>query len=97
MKLLGVSVMVLMAVALSYGFTSGGGFFESGSDLVQMPWGRVTIVDLYLALALFGAWIVRREGWKRSVPWLVGLVVGGSLVAGLYLFVSGTRSSDQAT
>ena len=97
MKSLGVVVMVLMASALVYGFTSGGGFFDGGGELVALPWGRVTIVDLYLALALFGAWIVRRDGWKRSLPWLVGLVVGGSLVAGLYLVTRAERPSNQAT
>lgn len=97
MKRLGAVVIVLMVSALAYGFVAGGGVFESGRDLTRMPWGRVTILDLYLALALFGAWIIRRDGWKRSVPWLVGLVVGGSLVAGFYLVLNRPPASDRPT
>ncbi len=52
----------------------------------------MTIVDLYVALALFGAWIVSREGAVRSLPWLLGLVVGGSLTAGVYLVYTSNRA-----
>lgn len=93
MKRLGIAVVLLMSSALVYGFASGEGFFESGGELLRNPWGTVTVIDLYLALALFGAWIIRREGVKRSIPWLVGLMVGGSLTAGLYLVFGGRHAA----
>ena len=85
MKWIGLAAFVVMLGMISYGFVSGDGFTTEGGLLMDLAWGRVTLVDLYVALAIIGAWIVKREGWRRATPWLAGLVVGGSLTAGLYL------------
>lgn len=94
MRLLGIFVTAAMALTLVYGFTQGGGFFDEGGDLLNLAWGKVTVIDLYLLLAVFGAWIVHREGWNKAIPWLVGLIVGGSLVAGVYLIFASRRSGS---
>lgn len=91
MRILGLLAAVVMTGMIIYGFVAGEGFGDEGGALLDLAWGRVTIVDLYVALALFGAWIVRREGVVRSVPWLLGLVVGGSLTAGVYLVYTSKR------
>lgn len=92
MKWIGLAAFVVMLAMISYGFVAGDGFTTEGGLLLDLAWGRVTIVDLYVALAIIGAWIVRREGWRRAIPWLAGLVIGGSLTAGLYL-VTTSRGS----
>lgn len=95
----GIRVVAAVAVlamvgALIYGFTAGD-FADEGSTLLGLAWGRVTLIDLYVGLALIGTWIVWRErSALRSVPWLVGLVVLGSLAAAAYVLLASLRSSD---
>ena len=55
--LLGVAAM---AAALYHGF-SAGDFFEEGARLTAMPWGIVSLVDLYTGFTLFSCWIFYRE------------------------------------
>lgn len=89
----GLGVAAMLA-ALAYGFTTGD-FGAEGSAILDLAWGRVTLIDLYVGLALIGSWIVMREAsWPRSLPWLVGLVVLGSLAAALYVLIASLRSRD---
>lgn len=86
-------VLVAMALTIAYGFVAGE-FGEEGSAILDLAWGRVTLIDLYLGFALFGAWIVLRErSPKRAVPWLVALAVLGNLAAAAYAFLA-ARESD---
>jgi hypothetical protein len=68
-------------------------FGEDGGALLELAWGRVTLVDLYLALLLAWSWIAWRE---RSVPraafWLVATVVTGSLALFGYLLGASLRA-----
>ncbi len=81
-----------MAVALVYGFWRGG-FFDEGATLVELAWGQVTLIDLYTGLFLFGGWIAVREGsWLRALPWWVGLVVLGNMVAAVYALTAAVGS-----
>ncbi len=74
-----------MAGALVYGFTCGQ-FAGEGRQLLRMPWGRIALVDLYIAFLLFAAWIVFREGYRlRSLLWIAAVMVLGSLAICLYL------------
>jgi hypothetical protein len=91
LSLLGV---IVMTVAISAAFMTGD-FFTEGSEIWSLPWGKVTLIDLYIALALFGAWVAYREtGWIRTVIWWVGLATLGSLAAALYLALAAFSSRD---
>ena len=46
---------VVMAGVIVYGVTQGN-FRGEGSVLISMPWGIVTLVDLYLGFVLFSGW-----------------------------------------
>jgi hypothetical protein len=82
--------VIVMVAALVYGFTAGE-FGTEGSAILDLAWGRVTLIDLYAGLALIGAWIVWREGsLLRALPWLVGMVFLGSLAAAAYVAYAGT-------
>ncbi len=92
MRTLGSIVVLVMSGALVYGFVAGEGFGTEGSQLLDLAWGRVTVVDLYLMLAVFGAWIWRRESNRlHALLWVAALVVLGSLAAGAYLLVTASR------
>ena len=85
-----------MALAILYGFSQGN-FGGDGSALWALPWGRVALIDLYLGLVIFGAWIAFRERTApRVVPWWVALITLGNFAAGLYLVWAALRS-DTAT
>jgi hypothetical protein len=85
-----------MGAALLSGFWHGD-FFIEGSLLMQLPWGRATLVDVYVGLVLFSGWIIRRE---RSGPvaalWVAAVLAGGNLAACLYVFRAAARSQGNA-
>jgi hypothetical protein len=47
-------------------------------------WGIVTLLDLYLGFLIVGAWIVVLEG-RKSVPWIVGMLVLGNFATAAYV------------
>jgi hypothetical protein len=77
-----------MTGVLVYGFTVGD-FAGEGGQLLSMPWGIVSLVDLYVGFALFSAWIVYREkSLARSVIWVVLMMVLGFWTASLYTLLA---------
>lgn len=90
----GAVVTSVMVGAILYGFLAGS-FGEEGGRILDLAWGRVTLIDLYSGLALIGAWIAWRErSIARTAPWLVGLVGLGSLAAGAYVLMAAIRSNS---
>jgi hypothetical protein len=92
--ILGGLVTLTMAAAIVYGIASGG-FVNELRDLLDAPWGRVTLIDLFLGFVIFGAWI----GWReqsvvRSAPWWIALALTGNLAAGFYLFLAARKSAS---
>ena len=89
--LLGV---LAMGTALAYGFVVGD-FAGEGKVLLGMPWGIVSLVDVYTGVALFSCWVVFRERSAiRSVGWIVSFVVLGFFAVSLYTLVALQRSED---
>ena len=83
--LLGVLAMLGILV---YGFTIGD-FSREGSMLLSMPWGIVSLVDLYTGFILFSCWVVFREkSFIRSVIWIFFIMVLGFFTASLYTFLA---------
>ena len=85
-----VAILGLMAMstALLYGFTAGD-FSGEGAVLLSMPWGIVSLVDLYVGFALFSCWIVYRErSLLPSILWIVLMIVLGSFTASLYTLIA---------
>jgi len=84
--------LLAMTAVLIYGFTQGD-FSAEGSRLMAMPWGIVSLVDLYVGFALFSCWIVFRERhWVPSVIWVVLMMVLGFWAGALYTLLA-LRSS----
>lgn len=76
---------IAMTVVIAHGFIHGN-FRQEGRWLLDHPWGRVTLVDLYLGFLLFGGWVFQRERDKRvAAAWLVGLLLLGHLTAAVYV------------
>jgi len=84
--------LLSMTGVLIYGFTIGN-FTEEGSILLSMPWGIVSMVDLYVGFILFSGWIAFRENsLKRSLFWIVLMMVLGFFTASLYTLIALQKS-----
>ena len=77
-----------MGAALIYGFASGD-FAEEGGELLSMPWGIVSLIDVYVGFFLFCGWIVFREtSLLRALPWVILVMVLGFFAGSLYTLIS---------
>jgi hypothetical protein len=80
--------ILAMGGILIYGFAVGD-FAEEGRQLLSMPWGVVSLVDVYVGLTLFSGWIVYRENsLARSIIWVFFMMVLGFFTASLYTFLA---------
>jgi vacuolar-type H+-ATPase subunit I/STV1 len=85
-----ISLLGLLAMTgiLIYGFTVGD-FSGEGARLLAMPWGIVSMVDLYVGFTLFSCWIVYREkAVLPSIIWGVLMMVLGFFTGALYTFLA---------
>jgi hypothetical protein len=77
-----------MGAVLIYAFTQGD-IAAEGAQLLSMPWGIVSLVDLYVGFALFSGWIVyREESLVRAIVWIFFVMVLGFFTASLYAFLA---------
>ena len=87
-KIVSALGVLAMTAVLIYGFTVGN-FFSEGSQLASMPWGIVSLVDLYTGFTLFSGWIIYRE---KSLPiailWTVAMMTLGFFAGSLYAFIT---------
>ena len=47
------------------------------SPIPQLPWGIVSLVDLYAGFTIFGLWIAYKETVLRTFFWVVGFIFLG--------------------
>ena len=87
-KVLALLGLLAMTGILIYGFTVGN-FSSEGAKLVAMPWGIVSLVDLYVGFTLFSCWIVFREkAILPSVIWVILMMVLGFWTGARYTFIT---------
>ncbi len=91
--LLSATGALVMLGAILYGFATGD-FGAEGGQLLDLAWGRVTLIDLYLSFAVFWAWVASRERtWATRLAWLVAIVTLGSLAICAYVALAALRSN----
>jgi hypothetical protein len=87
-KLIALVGMLAMTGILIYGFKVGN-FSAEGVKLLAMPWGIVSLVDLYVGFTLFSCWIVFREkAWLPSIIWVILMMVLGFWTGALYTLIA---------
>jgi len=87
-KLIALAGLLAMTAVLVYGFTAGN-FTAEGAKLLAMPWGIVSLVDLYVGFTLFSGWIVFREkAWLPALIWVILMMVLGFWAGALYTFIA---------
>lgn len=80
--------ILAMAGVISWAFITGD-FATEGSKLLAMPWGIVSIVDLYVGFILFSMWIIYREKtFSSSLVWVFFMLTLGFFTGSLYVFVA---------
>lgn len=80
--------ILAMGGILIYGFTVGD-FLSEGSQLLGMPWGIVSLVDLYVGFILFSMWIIYREkSLFIAILWTIAMMVLGFFTGSLYVFLT---------
>jgi hypothetical protein len=87
-KLVSLVGLLAMTGILVYAF-SRGDFFAEGSKLLAMPWGIVSLVDLYVGFSIFSCWIAFRE--KTILPstiWIILMMTMGFWAGALYMFLA---------
>jgi hypothetical protein len=93
-KIISILGILAMTAVLIYGFTIGD-FAGEGSQLAAMPWGIVSLVDLYTGFTLFSMWIIYRE---KSLPvailWTLAMLTLGFFAGSLYTFIALQTSGE---
>lgn len=90
-------VLAVMAASITWGFVAGS-FWEEGAALLEMPWGVITIIDVYAGATLFLGWIAFRErSVMRVLAWAVALFVLGNLATAAYALNALITSGGHAT
>lgn len=75
----------LMLGALAGAVWYGGGA-AAGGALLHRPWGLLALVDIYVGLALFSAWVIWREPSPlAAAAWVVIFLVAGNLGTCVYV------------
>ena len=84
-----VSIATLvMALALAWA-VSVGDLAAEGGALLRMPWGVVSLIEIYVGMALFGGWVLWREAnLVRSAVWLLAIALIGNLVSCIYVLLA---------
>ena len=87
-RLLVMVCLLTMSGALTWGFIAGD-FWREGAILLDLPWGVISVIDVYTGGALFAGWIACREqSWPRTLAWAVLILFLGNLATSLYALLA---------
>lgn len=86
-------LFVALAAAVAAGIASGEPLGDALGAMTDDPWGRATLVDLYVGFGLFALWVVHRErNALRAAPWIIATCLLGNLVPCAYVVGAALRS-----
>lgn len=87
-KLISLLGVLVMGAAIANGFINGD-FAGEGSLLMKMPWGIVSLVDLYTGFILFSMWIIYREkSLPAAIVWTLAMLTLGFFTGALYALLA---------
>jgi len=65
------------------------------SQIPSLPWGIVSLVDLYSGFILIAIWMIYREGSYSSILWVFFLMTLGNLTTAIYIiYCINTSNND---
>lgn len=87
-------VAAAFAVVVGIGLASGT-FLDDGRQIFELGWGRITLVDIYLAFSFAALWVFLRETPGRAIVVTIGIIVFGSVVIFGWLGYAAWTSTDR--
>jgi hypothetical protein len=90
-----LTAVMFAAIGLSI---ATGDFADEGSTILDLAWGRMSLIDLYVGIALIFGWVVLREEklWA-ALLWLPVFIVLGNAGTALYAAIAALRTNDVRT
>lgn len=86
--ILGLALLGLITWAIFAKADLHGSFLEQGAVLTTLPWGVVTLADLYLGFFLFAVIVFLTEkSWLLAAVWALPIFVLGNVWAALWLVI----------
>ncbi len=67
------------------------------SKIPSLPWGIVSLVDLYTGFILVGIWIFYKEKAVSAFIWILFLMTLGNLTTAIYIIYSINKSKGSIT
>jgi hypothetical protein len=93
-RLFTIALTVVMFVAIGVAMGTGD-FGDEGAWILDHAWGRMSLIDLYVGIALFAGWVFLRErSWWIAMLWLPVFVVLGNAGTALYAAIASFRADD---
>jgi hypothetical protein len=87
-KVVALLGLLAMGAVLIFGFRAGT-LAQDGAALMRMPWGIVSLVDVYTGFILFSGWILYREkNIGIALGWIVLVMVLGNFIASAYALLA---------
>ena len=79
---------LFMSSCVTYGFIAGDGWNEL-VKLWNLPWGKVSLADVYVGFALFLGWVIYREqSLVKSLIWIILVLTLGNAITCLYAAIA---------
>jgi hypothetical protein len=79
---------LIMFFSISTAFIVGD-FSAEGNIILSLAWGKVSLIDVYIGFMIFCGWIIYRErSTRRSVIWVILMMIFGNMTACLYILIA---------
>jgi len=93
-RIVTVALTIVMFAAIVVAMITGD-FGTEGSWILDNPWGRMSLIDIYVGIALFAGWVfLREESPWVAVLWLPAFVILGNAGTALYAAIAAFRTDD---
>lgn len=87
-KIISALGVIAMTTVISYAFIFGD-LAADGAIITSLPWGIVSLVDLYVCFTIFSGWVVYREkSILVTVLWIAAIMILGAFAISLYALLA---------
>lgn len=63
--------------------------FTGGPELLQNPWGVMTLLDAYFGFLTFYVWVAWREAsWASRLAWFIAIMLLGNIAMSAYMLIA---------
>ncbi len=78
---------LIMAISITLSFVYGD-FLAEGKELINMPWGIMSLIDIYISFLVIIIWVIYREKNIFKIVFIsIGIIVLGSFTIAAYILL----------